>query len=262
MRFTASILAGAALVSFAGAAGAQDKKKEDDRDRSIRMTPRSSCTINGEKVECTSFRARLDSTLEKRAALGVQVSSTGSLRDTLGVFIARVTPKGPAETAGIVEGDRIVSINGVDLRLNSADAGDSYASSLASRRLTRELQKLAPGNRVSLKVWSGGRVRDVQVTAGKASDVREGGAFGMLEGMPRVFTFGDRPWGTMELRSLPRVRTWTGPRMKIDGLRKFQLEDMPMLRFEDMPGFEYDDLDDDAKIKLEKKKSGEKQIRI
>ncbi len=232
------------------------------------MSPRSSCTINGEKVECTSIRSRLDSTLAKRAALGVQVSSTGSVRDTLGVFISRVTPKGPAESAGIVEGERIVSINGVDLRLNAADAGDSYASGLASRRLTREMQKLTPGNRVNLRVWSGGRVRVVQVTAGRASELQESGMFGMLEGMPRVFTLGDRPWGSMEFRNLPRVRAWTGPRMNLDGLRKLRLEDMPELRFEDMPGFEFhefnpdDDDDRDAKKELEKKKSSEKPVKI
>lgn len=260
MRLTA-ILAGALALSVAGTAGAQEKEKKTD-ERIRRVGPGSSCTINGEKVECTNFRLSLDSTLARRAALGVQVSSTGSLRDTLGVFVARVTPKGPAETAGIFEGDRIMSINGVDLRLNAADAGDSYASGLASRRLTRELQKVTPGNRVTVRVWSGGRVRDVQVTAGKASDLREGGAFGMLEGMPRVFTFGDRPWGTMQLRSLPRVRTWTGPRMKLDGLRKLDMENMPMLRFEEMPGFEFDDIDDGAKIELEKKKAGDKRVKI
>ena len=258
MRITASILAGAAVVSLAATAGAQDKKKEDDR--RIRMTPQSSCTINGEKVECTSFRSRLDSTLAKRAVLGVQVSATGSMRDTLGVFVSRVTPKGPAETAGVVEGDRIVSINGVDLRLNSADAGDSYASGLASRRLTREMQKLSPGNRVNLRVWSGGRVRDVQVTAGKASEFQEGGAFGLLEGMPRVFTFGDRPWANMEFRNLPRVRAWTSPR----GLREFHLDELPKMRFEDMPGFREFHFDDEDEVKPEadKKKSAEKPVRL
>jgi hypothetical protein len=261
MRFTTSILAGAAIVSLAATAGAQDKKKDDEREK-VRAGSPSRCIINGEKVECTSFRERLDSTLAKRAVLGVSVGATGSMRDTLGVFVTRVTPKGPAENAGIVEGDRIVSINGVDLRLNAADAEDSYASGLASRRLTREMQKLTPGNGVNLRVWSGGRVRDVQVTAGKASDFREGGIFGMLEGMPRTFTLGDRPWGNFEFRNLPRVRTWVAPR----GLREFRFEEMPKLRFEDMPGtFHFDDLefeDDDVKKEVDKKKSAEKSVKI
>jgi hypothetical protein len=261
MRLTVSILAGAVAFAIAGTAGAQDKqKKEDKTRRSIQMSPGRSCTIDGDKVECSTFQARLDSTLAKRAALGVQVSSTGSLRDTLGVFIARVTPKGPAETAGIFEGERIVSINGVDLRLNSADAGDSYASGLASRRLTRELQKVTPGSRVNLRVWSGGRTRDVQVTAGRASELRETGAFGLLEGFPRTFTFDRMPMGNMRLRNIPRVRTWTGPDLK--NLREFRFEDMPRFELRKFPDVEfYDDDDDDAKILLDKK-AKDKQVKL
>src|ERR1700694_2112649 len=89
-----------------------------------------------------------------------------------------VTPKGPAENAGIIEGDRIAAINGVDLRTAAGDTDDSYANGLAAHRLTREVQKLTPGTRVTLRVYSGGRFRDVQVTTGKASDVmRFGGRF-------------------------------------------------------------------------------------
>ena len=129
-------------------------------------------------------RARMDSALMKRAALGLQISTTGTRRDTIGVFVSSVTPKGPAENAGVIEGDRIVSINGVDLRVSSADAEDSYASGLATRRLQREVAKLAPGARVNLRVWSGGRVRDVQVTAGRASDLTRARVFGLGSGFP------------------------------------------------------------------------------
>jgi hypothetical protein len=114
---------------------------------------------------------RMDSAMAKRAALGVELRTTGTKRDTLGVFVEAVTPKGPAETAGIVEGDRIASINGVDLRTQAGDTEDSYANGLAAHRLGREVQKLAPGARVNLRIYSGGRFRDVQVTAGKASDL-------------------------------------------------------------------------------------------
>jgi hypothetical protein len=120
----------------------------------------------------------------KRAALGLQISSTGTRRDTIGVFVSSVTPKGPAENAGVIEGDRIVSINGVDLRVSSADAEDNYASGLATRRLQREVAKLAPGARVHLRVWSGGRVREVQVTAGRASDLTRMRAFDLGGGFP------------------------------------------------------------------------------
>jgi len=148
--------------------------------------PDSGCTTYPDgKVECkiirgsargdSAFRNRIflrtDSAMAKRAALGLELRATGTRRDTLGVFVEAVTPKGPAETAGIIEGDRIASINGVDLRTAAGDVDDSYVNGLAAHRLGREVQKLAPGARVNLRVYSGGRFRDVQVTAGKASDL-------------------------------------------------------------------------------------------
>ena len=74
------------------------------------------CASTGEgKVECRktfdrAFGVRMDSAMKKRAALGLQLSPTGTARDTLGVFVSSVTPKGPAENAGIIEGDRNDSI--------------------------------------------------------------------------------------------------------------------------------------------------------
>jgi hypothetical protein len=160
--------------------------------------PDSTCTkFSNGRIECHVYRGwigpdsafgkvmfmRMDSAMAKRAALGIELRSTGTPRDTLGVFVEGVTPKGPAEVAGIVEGDRIVAINGVDLRTPAADIDDSYSNGLASHRLTREVQKLNAGSRVTLRVYSGGRFRDVQVVAGKASDVmRLGDHFRM--GMP------------------------------------------------------------------------------
>src|SRR5256885_16590902 len=111
------------------------------------------------------------SVLANGGALGLEVQTPARKRDTFGVFGEAVTPRGPAENAGIVEGDRIASINGVDLRTSAADADDEYASGVGPRRLTREVQKLTPGTRITLRVSSGGRLRDVQDTTGKARDV-------------------------------------------------------------------------------------------
>jgi PDZ domain-containing protein len=150
------------------------------------VKPDSGCTTSPDgRIECKIVRGsgrddsalrnriflRTDSAMAKRAALGLELRATGTRRDTLGVFVEAVTPKGPAETAGIIEGDRIASINGVDLRTAAGDVDDSYVNGLAAHRLGREVQKLTPGNRVTLRVYSGGRFRDVQVTAGKASDL-------------------------------------------------------------------------------------------
>lgn len=128
-----------------------------------------------------------DSTVLNRATLGVTLNQTGSRRDTLGIFISAVAENGPAERAGIYEGDRIALINGVDVRTSVTDAGDSYLAGVAHRRLTLEMRKLTAGQRVNLRVWSAGRYKDVQVTTaryaevypnrGRAISIGEGGAW-------------------------------------------------------------------------------------
>ena len=97
-----------------------------------------------------------------RAVIGV-TTSTGSARDTLGVLISSVTAGGPADKAGIEEGNRVASINGVNLRLSPADVGDWDMSSAMGRRLTRELGRVKAGDEVELKVYGGGQTRTVKV---------------------------------------------------------------------------------------------------
>ena len=183
-------------------------------------------------------RRKIDSAMAKRAALGLELRTTGTRRDTLGVFVEAVTPKGPAEAAGIIEGDRIASINGVDLRTSAGDTDDSYANGLAAHRLSREVQKLTPGGRVNLRVYSGGRFRDVQVTAGKASEVMgRGNRFRyMTPQMDGMMNF-DGPEGMMfgpdmemmRERLEPMVRERPEPLMKtrIEPLLRERLEDLP-----------------------------------
>ena len=55
-----------------------------------------------------------------RAAIGVSTSSAATSRDTLGVLVSSVRSGSPAEKAGIAEGNRIASINGVSLKLSAA----------------------------------------------------------------------------------------------------------------------------------------------
>ena len=188
--------------------------------------PDSTCTnFPDGRVECrvlrgsakgdSAFRGnkifyRMDSAMAKRAALGLELRATGTRRDTLGVFVEAVTPKGPAESAGIVEGDRIAAINGVDLRTAGGDVDDSYTNGLAAHRLSREVQKLTPGSRVTLRVYSAGRFRDVQVTAGKASDVMKlSGRFNFgMPGPGRMMEF-NGPGGAitpMRFRTLSPAR--------------------------------------------------------
>ena len=222
------LLSAVAATSVAATLNAQVSKGKPD----------STCTSSGDgRVECTIFRGRLpgdsglrnrifwrmDSTMAKRAAIGLQLRATGTRRDTLGVFVEAVTPKGPAEAAGIIEGDRIAAINGVDLRTAAGDVEDSYTNGLAAHRLTREVQKLTPGTRVTLRVYSGGRFRDVQVTTGKASEVmRLGDHFHF--GMPG-------PGGMMEFNG-PGGAMMFGPDMPmlrepIEPLIQERLKDLP-----------------------------------
>jgi S1-C subfamily serine protease len=113
---------------------------------------------------------------DERAAIGVSLGSTGNKRDTAGVYVSAVTDGGPAEKAGIIEGDRLAAINGVDLRVAKEDAGDAWVASARVQRLQREIAKLKPGQTADLTVISGGRSRTVKVTTIKSSELpRENG---------------------------------------------------------------------------------------
>src|SRR5256714_2645060 len=151
-----SAVAGASLVAGLGAQVTAPKAD-------------SSCTKYSDgRVECRLYRRgpgdstlrnlmfyRTDSAMAKRAALGLELRTTGSRRDTLGVFVEAVTPKGPAETAGVGEGDRIAAINRVGFRASGAGTGGFYMSGLASHPLSREGQKRTPGTRATLRVYTG-----------------------------------------------------------------------------------------------------------
>ena len=108
---------------------------------------------------------------QPRAALGLTTAGSTSARDTLGLLVSSVMTNSPAEKAGIEEGDRIASINGVNLRLDPADAGDFSVSNAMSRRLARELEKVRPGDEVELRVYSGGERRTVHVRTAESDSL-------------------------------------------------------------------------------------------
>jgi hypothetical protein len=111
--------------------------------------------------------------LEDRPVLGLGLGSSGSKRDTIGIFVSSVMESGPAEKAGIFEGDRIAAINGVDVRVRSEDAGDAQIAGARIQRFRREISKAKPGDDVELRVWSDGGYKNVRVTLGKASDYQK-----------------------------------------------------------------------------------------
>lgn len=123
---------------------------------------------------------------DDRAALGVGVGSSGSKRDTLGVLVTWLDDDGPAAKAGIEEGNRIVAIGTVDLRVSRDDAGDEMIAGVKAQRLHRELEKLNPGDEVELRVYSDGRVRSVKVKTVAASALSRGGRGAGMISMPRM----------------------------------------------------------------------------
>ncbi len=98
-----------------------------------------------------------------RAVIGVTTTSSANNRDTLGVLVSSVQPGSPAEKAGIEEGNRIASVNGISLTLAPADVGEYDVAGSMSRRLTRELDKLKPGDEVELRVYANGQTKTVKV---------------------------------------------------------------------------------------------------
>ena len=140
---------------------------------------------------------------EERAVIGIGFGLTGSKRDTAGVFVSSVTEDGPAEKAGIVEGDRIAAINGVSLKLSKDDLEDSWVASSRINRLSREVAKAKAGDVVELTIVSGGRARAVKVTTVKASSLK--GASN------RGFTFFRSPDGAMAPMAPMPPMTWAVP---------------------------------------------------
>jgi S1-C subfamily serine protease len=105
------------------------------------------------------------------AALGVGTRATGTLRDTLGLLITSITNDSPAERAGLEEGNRLAAINGVSLRANAADVEDMEMSNALTHRLTREMEKVKPGDEVTLRVYRNGRTQDVRVKTADADSL-------------------------------------------------------------------------------------------
>jgi predicted metalloprotease with PDZ domain len=171
--------------------------------------------------------------LDRRATIGVSFGGSGSRRDTLGLLVTAVAPDGPAEKAGIIEGDRIAAINGVDVRISREDVMDGYVTSASANRFTRELRKLTAGGDAELRVWSGGQYKTVRVKTAQASDVykNQRGTFIFGDGGSRVITI--PPVGPMIEGTMDGLREGLreGLRGLDEGLRE-GLRGLDGLRFE------------------------------
>lgn len=100
---------------------------------------------------------------DPRILLGIEVSMSGTNRDTLGLLVSSVTSGSPADQAGLQERERIAEVNGMSLRVSREDVGSRDAEDLVYRRLARELEALRPGDAVSMRVYGGPRLRTVTI---------------------------------------------------------------------------------------------------
>jgi S1-C subfamily serine protease len=184
-------------------------------ERTVRMKTVAARELASANTSQTTREPLLHRFRDDRAALGLSLGGRVTKRDTLGVFVMIVTADGPAEKAGIVEGDRLASINGMDLRVPREEAGDTELSRARTRRLNQEIAKLAPGDAVTLTVVSGGRQREVKLNAVKASDLSDADGMGFFFGdgafsFPHLENFKGnfRIQPRAELRTLPRGGTY------------------------------------------------------
>lgn len=150
---TLAALAGAAVPA---AAAAQADRSGEVR---IRRAPEARATVR-------AFGNARDG-----AALGLGTRVTGMLRDTLGLLVTSITRDSPAERAGLEEGNRLAAINGVSLRANAADIRDIELTNALTRRLTRELDKVKPGDEVELLVYRDGRTQNIRVKTADADSL-------------------------------------------------------------------------------------------
>jgi PDZ domain len=100
---------------------------------------------------------------EGRRVLGVSFSQRGSMRDTAGLLITSITSGGAADKAGLNEGDRLISIDGIDLRVPPADADTPEGVEARVSRMRRQLDAVKDSQPVRLEVLSEGRRRTVSV---------------------------------------------------------------------------------------------------
>jgi S1-C subfamily serine protease len=104
--------------------------------------------------------------------LGMSLSVSGSERDTLGLLISNIARGGPADEAGVDEGNRLAAINGVSLRLDQESVGQRDSGEGVFRRLARELAELRSGDDVSLRIFGSGRFRTVTLHPAVSSSAR------------------------------------------------------------------------------------------
>lgn len=165
-----------------------------------------------------------------RAMLGIATGSSGR-RDTLGLFIESITDGSPADKAGLEEGNRIASINGVNLKVAKEDAGEPDMAGAMTNRLIREMRKIKAGDEVTLQVWADGHYKTVKVKTVAAKELEskdDGGGFAYsfngdaMEVGPRV--------NAIIQRDMPMIREQIQDQLPM--IREQLRSEMPQIREE------------------------------
>lgn len=219
-RMLAVALAGAialgALPSAAQAAATQDdaqlqKQLDDARarlDDAARDVADLSRQLYGDDAGPGS--AGLPALRPRGSMLGINIG--GGTDRAEGVEVTGVSPSGPAQGAGLKQGDVIVAIDGKSLRR----VGDRNAG----RQLVDHLRSVPPGQKVTIDYLRDGRKLSTTVTTVPAEPpmfrmLRE--HMPMLEGMAMPFDFddtmlpGDRGFRALELVPLtPKLGQYFG----------------------------------------------------
>jgi hypothetical protein len=110
-----------------------------------------------------------------RMLLGMSLGTSGTDRDTLGLLVTQVLRDGPADRAGIDEGNRLAEIDGVSLRLDPVDIGRQGAIDAVMRRLTRTLRGLQGGEQAALRVFAAGKFKNANVQLGNSASTPNAG---------------------------------------------------------------------------------------
>jgi serine protease Do len=119
-----------------------------------------------------------------------------------GVVLGRIAPDSPASKSGLRENDVVTEIN-----------GQQVEGAMQFRRMIREIPA---GRSVQLTVWRDGRTQKINVTLGKAEELRRS-MTRVAPGMPGAFAF--RVPELPEMPDMPEVAEIPGmPSMEGDGL--------------------------------------------
>ena len=115
------------------------------------------------RLEAQERMFRVYGTGDRHARLGVTVDAHADpKRDKLGAEIEEVVPDGPADQAGLKEGDIITKFN--DTALGGVKAEDEDESG-PGRKLIELAHKLEPGDTVKLEYLRDGKTRQATVVA-------------------------------------------------------------------------------------------------